>query len=713
MNRRWWYSGLLLALSLGSAHAQDWQVGGSLTFAAERYSVSGDEAQSPYIALGTHRYVEGDLYFSRRISEYEWFDGEFAALLNDSAYRSEFRHGVLERGRLRWEKGDVTVPFEVQLGDIFAYQSLRTVQRGLKGLLLELQPQLGWGAEHSLEVFSGVSAATYEHLDGRRDRFSGLSWLSDWDGRRAVAFNVARYQPGEGFFYTPQAHDVASLAFEQALRAGSQDLTAELELAWYRDESQSDDGQYFKLEGRDRHRPLDYRLVLEDYGEHYRPAGAAISPDQRALELRAGWRFDNALRLRGRYEHYRERPRSDNPDDTRVLGFDLAGPVLPGIAPRIQGVLEAFVEKREDREGFHDNRTESYSGELSSPVGATRWSVNGGLRYIRDEDRVYDEVARTREAWLAADWDFGIGSANGTFSPGLQVRENRGSSDQLEVGPSLSLALYSGRHNLRASWKALDQRPDLWADQQVRNLALEYSYRGEWHELRIEADQYSRREDLPDAEDTDAYRVGIFWTLYFEKQGSAGKGLAAFGREPGAEPHRAVSLPVFAAMPEPGRLPPGADIHAVLERLRAVSAPAPLRRAGLLVYETDILPSLSNRQRLALEHEGGALRQATLIVDIEERGGPEQALHTYEQVREWLLRRYGRPDRRVEAGQFDAHLPMALAVGDFERTLQWHTGSGLLSLTIPRRTDGRIRLEISHADSGSGPRVGQRVAALR
>ena len=75
---------------------------------------------------------------SRRLSPYERQRLDLAGTLNASEYRGVERGLALERGTFFWEKGDAALPFRAELGDFFAYQSLRTVQRGLKGLQIEV-----------------------------------------------------------------------------------------------------------------------------------------------------------------------------------------------------------------------------------------------------------------------------------------------------------------------------------------------------------------------------------------------------------------------------------------------------------------------------------------------------------------------------------------------------------------------------------------------
>ena len=96
-------------------------------------------------------------------------------------------------------------------------------------------------------------------------------------------------------------------------------------------------------------------------------------------------------------------------------------------------------------------------------------------------------------------------------------------------------------------------------------------------------------------------------------------------------------------------------------------------------------------------HRGGFLEQTTLVIDFDRTGGPETRVQTFERVREILLRRYGTPDERIEQGRFSATLAQDLASGRFARVMQWETPTGVLRFGIPRRADGQVRMEVSHA----------------
>jgi len=63
-----------------------------------------------------------------------------------------------------------------------------------------------------------------------------------------------------------------------------------------------------------------------------------------------------------------------------------------------------------------------------------------------------------------------------------------------------------------------------------------------------------------------------------------------------------------------------------------------------------------------------------------------------------LNRMFGSPSTR-EKGAFGRNMAAELRSGNFVRISDWTTGTGVLRLGIPYRTDGVVRIEIHHAES--------------
>ena len=169
-------AGAVVAALVPAPAAAQWSVNGYNTLRVEHYD-SDPERAGPYPNLGGQFYDDAYVAASRRLSPYERQRLDLAGTLNASEYRGVERGLAVERGTFFWEKGDAALPFRAELGDFFAYQSLRTVQRGLKGLQIEVQPWRSAARQHSVQLFGGVVGPAYRSLDDDRELVAGASWL--------------------------------------------------------------------------------------------------------------------------------------------------------------------------------------------------------------------------------------------------------------------------------------------------------------------------------------------------------------------------------------------------------------------------------------------------------------------------------------------------------------------------------------------------------
>ncbi len=142
--------------------------------------------------------------------------GALAGVLNDSAYRSRYRGTELERLRFVRERGTGGLPWRLELGEIHGNFSYRTLQRPLKGGLLEFQPRHADGARESIVLLFGLARPDWRSFLTERDATAGLSWLtersSDYRLALNVVGNVRSADPGAGRLERRQA--VASAATE-------------------------------------------------------------------------------------------------------------------------------------------------------------------------------------------------------------------------------------------------------------------------------------------------------------------------------------------------------------------------------------------------------------------------------------------------------------------------------------------------------------------
>ena len=674
-----------LATGTQAASLAGWSISGSNTIRGEYYDVDGDQGASPWPHTGSQFFDELDLNLHRRVSPWETVRFHLSGLANSSDYRSNERGGVLERGLLFWEKGDSAIPFRLQAGDYYAAQSPRTLQRGLKGLQIELQPWAG----QSIQLFSGIAAPVYRNLDSALGVYSGASWLIEGQALGAFSLIGVHHNRGADNTQVELSQTVVSLAWYKPFSIGAQDLEVETELALFTGEHDAggslvdteDEGYYVQLASRAKQ--LSYRVLYERYGEDFRPAGGALTANHRGLEGHAGWVFVSGLQLRGRVQSFRDDLESANPLDTKVVGLSLSGPLWSG-SDLYVGV-DTFIQRREDRMNTLDADTRNISLNLNKPL-TPQLSVRGGLLWTGTDDRLTDVLSISRQLNVAMDAGFSAGYWRSTISPGFALRNNSGGNDSSEISPTLALSLSRGGHNMLFShnWIRQDGHSSTANDTDLQQTSFAYSYQKGQHRLGLEVYRFDRDPDS--GADTEAYRLSAYWTVSFDRPAPAVAVMPVAGVSGG---HSVV-------MPTLLELRPGMSLAEIERRLAQNHQKPAYRLPGMEVYETRLLNEIDLRQRLALIHESGNLRAAVLALDFVDTGNATGMARVYARVRDLMLKKYGAPENYLEEGLFSDKLAIELTLGRFERMLEWSTESGRLRFGIPQRLDGNVRMEILH-----------------
>ncbi|HNV71628.1 MAG TPA: hypothetical protein PKO06_18125, partial [Candidatus Ozemobacteraceae bacterium] len=310
---------------------------GDLTFRGDHYDVSGDTGNAPYPFTGTHRYLDFNLELHRDASDYESWHLRLGGVANDSRYRSADRGAELERLRFAWEKGDAGTPFRFEAGEIYGNFTNRTLQRALRGFLLDLQPVTHGRIRRSIQLLWGLARGDWKDPFADRDQSLGLSLLEErredvrlslnWVGNRREA-TVRR----------PELYQqVFSIAFEKPLDVHRRH-SLESEYAWFRGDHEGDgtpgsgsdkkdSGLFLQLRGQMN--PFGYTWRFEEYGRDFRPAGANITQNRRALEGYLSWQLEKIRTLSLRLQRYRNSWESPNPLDSDIIGIGLNGQVSP------------------------------------------------------------------------------------------------------------------------------------------------------------------------------------------------------------------------------------------------------------------------------------------------------------------------------------------------------------------------------------------------
>lgn len=703
-----------LALAMPEAAAQDglardilpdWNLSVTNTARLEYYGADGNTAASPYFARGPKFYDESFVEFSRQFSPYRQLTGYAELLGNSSPYRSSDEGFFPERLNLTWQDGEASVPNRVEIGDYFGYFSLRTLQRALKGVQVDLQP-IGTflGARHSIIGLSGYLDQNYNAPDANNDLFNGISWLIEHPTWGTFALNaVHNYRDANRATGLPHGNQgVFSLAGSREFVFDTEHVSVEGELGRSvgdydlgiagSQHNHAGTGAFASIRGYSDAAPLFYSFRFENYDKDYRPNGAVITPDRKAYELRGGWRFDNGLRLEGRLQDNRDAVLGLGRLHSQTAGLTLTGPMLDSIVAGTQGRLDAFIESQQLAGAIHQTLG-SISADLTFPA-VDKWQPRAFVNLLQVDDDGANARFTTAQFNLSADHPIDVLGFSGAITPGMVLRSiNGGGRADIDVGPSVSFYLDRDGHRLTASYSYLAQRRSVVGTPNVDNhvAGLTYNYTIGSHTFGIEAD-YVDLAPSP-GQDTESYRAAVFWREALNRP---------------AVPRRPTTPSAPAPVPATGPLtladlPPGMLLGPAERLVEDKGGGHRLETADVVVYEIPVLRGVIERQRLVLQHSGGRLSKSALIVSMESARTGGEAADSFEQVRQQLLRRYGAPIRAIETGSFSASYVDDINDGRLVRLVEWRLAKGILRIGMPRRLDRQVRIEVQYAASFPPP----------
>jgi len=674
----------------------DWQISGSNTFRLEYYDYQGDEAQAPYSYEGLTSYDEIGLNFSRRKNPYDLWKGDIFGVINGSPYRSADYGLVPERIHLMREKGDIALPFRVELGDVYSYYTYRTLQTSLKGVQVDLQPFAGSASRHSVLLSSGARLSSWRHLNFRDSYFNGGSYLIENPTFGRYSLNIAynTRQSDEARNILQRTQMVYSLTGQHTLQAKNQKLLLEGELGLFRGDhdgaadaqsgqNKSDRGIFFQASGSGKH-PFTYRLRYEEYGEDYQPTGASITPALRNLEGHAGWLFARGYQLRLRAQGRRNDLGRANPTDASLFGANLTGPL---------GSLDVFRQDAKNRTDSIDNLTHNVNLNVNIPKIAG-WTGRLGYQYLNFFNRLPDAGdSASHQFSLSADHLLDFLGCRGAVTPGVVLRKiNSDTGDSFDVSPTIAFRLTRGPHSLDYTLSRTDQRRYVTdgIDMITTTQALNYRFTLNNHSFGLEL---SSGYQNPDPGQTiDYYKLAAFWTYSFDKPAKTpGRGKAAEERREIPEmPAKAFDLASFA---------PGAKMDEAEKQLIAKGIVNPVRQENFLLYETRVFDEIDLRQRLVLIQKNNALNRSAVIIDFAYLEQPDDIMQTFQRILSILLDRYGNPSSFYEKGETGGRLLSDIRNGRFIRLTEWSRPGGVIRFGMPRRLDGQVRMEIQFAES--------------
>lgn len=676
-----------------------WNVSGTNTLRVDQYDVHGLGAASPYPFEGPQIYDELGLSFDRQDRDYARWRGQLFGVLNGNRYRSLDDGLVPERMNLTREVGDVALPYRVELGDYFSYFSYMTQQRSMKGAQLELQPRLGDRVD-SLVVFAGANEPSWQDFDLHEDLSAGASYLLDSARFGTWSVNtVFNHRDSEGRFGLPDRNQlVTSIGFERGLVLSSEQLNFEGEYAHFAGDhdgfgvpnggrDRSAKGYFVELTGFSTRLPLDYRVRGERYEKDFRPRGTVVTADRRSAEAHAGWRFAAGQSLRVRLQHFDDTFQTGNEFETRTGGVSWSGPLLGALVSDLAGQLDFYAQTRDNRQDTIDLRSYTLTADVGKPLGAA-WYGRVAL-FLQDlDDRT--PFGLDRDTWqvsVSADHAFALGNVTGIVTPGLLLRfERNGRPTSNDFQPTLAFRLERERHAVGFNYGVLvqDRLETGTTDVATHTVTADYRYTRNRHLFGVEVNYFGRHPDPGLA--TDAWNVGLYWTYAFDRPAT----------RPAARASGAALMPGRVTALDLAQFAPGLVLADAEAALRGLGVTSGVEQGGARVYEARVLPEIPQRQRLALVHGAGQLDRAALIVEFDNLGSADTVQQTFERVRKALIDRYGQPANVYEEGEFGSGFVRDLNAQRFIRITEWQTPQGVLRFGIPRRYDGRVRMELQH-----------------
>jgi len=476
---------------------------GSNTLQLNRYNSSGDKAASPYQSSGSHHENIFSLDARNRLSAYETVNYGFEVTADDSDYRAPDDSGLLvDRLRLRWEKGDGSIPFRLDGGDIFVGFSQLTAEISLKGMQLDLQPRLSSGRQDSIQLFAATQQSDWEQMDLMDNLGFGGSWLLNYGDKGAVAFNlVFNHRQGDDQAQTlDRDQRLLSVAWLKPFGTPSQTFQLEGELALFNGDHDGADGQdrtdhggFIELQANHKQLPLDYRIKISRYGQDFQPAWANVPADQQSVELYGGWRFASNHKLRLRLLNFRHGLESLNKTRDRTAGFNLAGKLLAGFA----GSIDGYQSDAKNADSTTDRQIRS----IRLSANRQLWQgiqLNSGLSWLSNDDKTAtDSDSIYRQANVGLTFAVDAYGWRGRIAPSVRVRDNK--------AHDLSLSMRRSEQDYTATDSI---------DLNKNNLDFRYRYRLNNHTFGLEYNRFNRYPDAQD--DTQAWHLGGTWRYDFD-----------------------------------------------------------------------------------------------------------------------------------------------------------------------------------------------------
>ncbi|MCF6261437.1 MAG: hypothetical protein L3J98_14955 [Gammaproteobacteria bacterium] len=660
-----------------------------LTF--EHYRVEGDKSGGIYTHEGRQNSDDFSLNFSDAYSPYSTMRGYIIGSSNNSEYRGEKGENI-SNATVVYETGDSAIPYRLELGDYYANQSRHTLQRGLKGIQLELQPQTSAGP-HSIQLFLGRTAVDYEALfdDNRKDYYLGASWLIESDILGAFALTTVNYQSTAAL--AEKVENVTGIAWQKQFSSGLFNHSVEAEFAYLRGENSASDSLdeksvAVKVSGY-KHTGYDYLIDLERNDQFFSPQGSATTADRESANLQWGQPVSDNINARIRSQHYRSNLSSNNISTTRITGINITGLPYRRSNNLLKGLsINVDLYRQADRDENRSFERENDVFQLNSSL-----PINAGLRtrfsyqWFLTNNKVTDIRSKRQSLSGGFDYSITLNRWQGLLSPIVRYIEDRDVAGNKTSNITLGglINLNKDGHNVNLSYQAIDYNADDPVATESTTVQAHIGWNKHWkrHGFSMRLDHFNRSPD--GSENSNSYKLSLAWVYRFNKTATQKTATQV-----------APIAPVLSDITTFGRLTdlaPGvlfnSDVKSALQQGGFHAAGS---SGDYQLYEGKLFNSLSNRQVLAIEARAGSIKSSHLMIPISNSAA--QAQKVYRQLLDELLAIYGSPNINIERGDFSANWLTALQDNQFSRIVEWQTTSGILRFGIPKPTAGGVRIEL-------------------
>lgn len=522
---------LLTSLCFGNtsfaASFKGWEIQGSNEIRWDYYHVSGDKTQSSYQETGSFLSDRLNLNMSKELKPGKHVDFHVETLVADDAYLAD--EGIaLEWLHLQLEDASTNIPYRIEIGDIYANVSSRTLQRTIRGATVDLQSQSPTKSQ-SLLLLSGTGETRWEEtFDKKGDDlyFNSASYLLSTQStqKKTIGFNIVHAHQSaaaEAFLFpvTSQDQYIGSIIGQADLGK----ITVEGEYAYALQSissasNTSGTGGYLQISNDSRH--FSNRLRFEKNDADFIPLGGiGVISNRNAVEFHSKFRpkFGGTFNLR--VQHFQ-----DNVDgpfarvDTKAFSTRYKGR-LKKWRPRLKYVLSAeaqtieakdlttdisfnryeFILKDTFKHGFYGRYRINYTDSKDT---AARFSPKKRINNIfsigrRFKGKLFDEEVK-----------YNIRLA-------LKNRHQYENAGFFFYRPLIGFSARSKHHNLRLRYFMKLQDTDRATANDFSNHSRKasYTYRRGRHSISLEWSEFLRspRGELK----TDTNRTHVIYRLEF------------------------------------------------------------------------------------------------------------------------------------------------------------------------------------------------------